>query len=58
MNKRGQEINPIGILMGIVGGAFAFWMAGSMGSGTIMRGFTGIATAVVCYFMASYIINK
>jgi len=58
MNNKGQEVNPVGVVMGLVGGAFAFWMAGTMGSGIVTRVITGLLTVVACYFLASAIMNK
>jgi len=58
MNNKGQELSIVGALMGLVGGILSYVMAKSMGTGTIGSAFIGIITVVVCYFLASAIMNK
>lgn len=57
INKKAQEISPGGFLMGVIGAIAAFVMAKSM-SGIVMAVIVAIITGIVCYFMASAILNK
>jgi hypothetical protein len=54
LNKKAQlDLEPIPILLGLVGGAFAFYMAGTMGAGIVLKIMTALATAVVCYIIVN-----
>ena len=50
-----SDINPVGVIGGIIGGLFAFMLAGQMmpsGSfGLMTRILTFAMTSVVCYFV-------
>lgn len=59
MKKKAQfEVEPLPVLMGIIGAILGFIMAGRMGSGIIMKLLTTIITGVACYFIAWGIANK
>jgi len=59
MNKRAQmDIEPIPVLLGIVGGISAYIMAGRMEAGIVMKIVTGVLTAGVCYFIGYMAANK
>ena len=60
MNNKAQfdELNVGGVAMGLIGGAIAIWYASLMSMGIIGRIFIGLVTAVVCYVMASSILNQ
>ena len=57
MNKKGQELNPVGVLMAIVGAIIGLILSGQMGAGIVMRIITVAITAIACYFIASNISN-
>lgn len=62
MNKKGQfdmeEINPFGILFGIVGAGLAFWISGKMNPGFFWRLITVVVTGVVCYLIPTISANN
>lgn len=58
LNKKAQEINPGGALMGVIGGIAAFVMARAMEANIIYAIIITGITAVVCYFIASGIGNN
>jgi len=57
-NKRGQEVNPVGVMMGCIGGIAAYIMAGRMETGVVGSIFIGLVTLVVCYFLVTRIANQ
>ena len=50
-----DDINPIGILLGMVGLIIAVIISKKMGSPVPMRIITGIVVGVVCYFVGGKI---
>ena len=52
MNNKAQEVNPVGILMAVIGTVATWIMAGRMGAGFFYKLITTIITGVACYFLA------
>ena len=55
MNKHAQEINIIGIIGGLIGGAISIIVTKNMGGGLILKLMSCALTGIVCYFVASKI---
>jgi len=59
MNKKAQfeEINPIGLIGGILGGIVAIIVMSQVEVGLIYKVGSFIGTAIVCYIMVSKILG-
>ena len=57
MNQRGQ-IEPVPLLMGIVGGVIGWILAGRMDVSFLYQIVTTLITMVSCYFLAYFIANN
>jgi len=53
-----DEINPIAVLLAIVGFFIAIMTSNSMGASGIGKIVTGVIVGIVCYFLASTIGNS
>ena len=53
-----MEFEPVGILMGIIGGVLAWIVASRMESGFLIKLISTLASTVACYFIAAGIANK
>lgn len=60
MFKKGfiDTIHPIAILMGIVAAVWIYYVAGTMGSGVVMKFITGVIVGFVCFVIANFIFTK
>ena len=58
MNKLAQELNPIGIVMGVVGALLGYIMAGRMEVGILMKLITAVVTGIICYIVSTAIANQ
>lgn len=52
------QMNMGGIIMGVLGAAIGLWMASRMNAGIGLRIVAAAMTGVICYFMASFILNQ
>ncbi len=58
MNKKGLELAPFPIIMGIIGAVISWIMSSRMESGIIMKIITVVLTAATCYGLAYFMSNK
>jgi len=57
-SKKAQELSMGGAIMGIVGAGIGFFISKQMQAGIFLSLMSTVVTGVVCYFMASFILNK
>ena len=57
LDKKG-EIQPMPLLLGIVGAVFAIIMAKRMGAGFLYTAITSLITGGACYFIGYLAANK
>ena len=53
-----DELNPLAVVFGLVGGGLAWYMSGSMEAGVLMKAITSGITAVACFVIVSKIANN
>lgn len=53
-----MEFEPIGIIMGILGGVLGWILASRMEASFLIKLISTLATMVACYFIAAGIANK
>jgi hypothetical protein len=61
MNKKAQlfeEIHPVALIMGILGGLLGVYMANSMGAGLLMKLVILAVVGVVCFAVSNVIFTK
>ena len=56
--KAQMDLNPVAVLMAVLGAAFAFYLAGRMDAGFFLKLITALATGVVCYFIVIMLGNQ
>jgi uncharacterized membrane protein YeaQ/YmgE (transglycosylase-associated protein family) len=55
MENKKAQVEPVPLVMGIIGSVLALMMASKMGSGIIMKMLTTVITGVVCYFVSLFL---
>lgn len=54
----GYELNPTALLFGVVGGIVGLVVASQVETGLLMKAAIFIATAIACYVMVSFQMNR
>ncbi len=58
MLNKGQELNPIALIFGIVGLAIGWIIAAGLNYGIVMKIVTALLTAVINYFIIAAMSNN